>query len=922
MSKKILIYLILFFLPLVFASDVSVNLVTSGNDTWSCASTVETFNFTITNGNSDFSFNVVNITVPDGFSFSGGLDGSLINWVCQNNSTTVSCYNETDFLTQGESINIWFNSISISSSDEENVTWKVLLVNETTGNNNVIEVSSGIDGKPPQVNGLTMNYMSEDFENGDNVTQREPITVTVQAEDNGVGIDKVWVDVYNSSNDLVQNVVLPESILTSSLDEGDYIVNISVNDSFGNLNHSVESFSFTIIPLPDLEVGEFTLNPVNPYPGQNLTVYVNITKDGNCDGSIDMTWSLDNNSFYVETINCLDIVGVKKINCTFASFSGEKNISLMVDSGDDVSEYLENNNYQSQMVSTNLNVTVLDVDPSHLEHNETLTLNVSVKYWNNDTFITGLNSSNFKIHDQWASDSDNYRDKSSRITNVDTSLSSFGIYLINYTVPDITDEIIEQGEHLVKIKAIKNNYSTESLPSDYYLDGPDLEIIFNGLNDHNMEDDGNVEISFSISVRNNGNRTIDSVNLRQDNLSTTFGSLREFESCYSASEQIGPGETEELCNGIEIEFTSVGSFRLSAIAEGDYGSIEIKYSGKSGTYEIIENDDDTSTDTSESSSVDDTFNSGKSSGGVASTAKVEKKYLSITSFPEKVEIEQGKRETISVEIKNEDDWEFQDVTLEVDGVESSWITVIPSNAVEIEPLKAKEYRVTFEIPEDAEIKDYSGEFQVSSSFETKKQSFTLSVIPGPELQVTINSTIEDYQNQIQQLEDEIESMKNKGYNITDAEQKLKELKDEFNKLLAYRDGGNYKSAYGLLGNTGNLLNQTTSILSGAVVLPKVLFGVVESRWVLSGLFGVLFIVGGYTFWGRHYDIKKRILKKLKGKTKTNSNEKDLENIAKGIRGEELRTLEKIEKATEVKPKISERMNELELIKNLATNKKA
>jgi len=115
------------------------------------------------------------------------------------------------------------------------------------------------------------------------------------------------------------------------------------------------------------------------------------------------------------------------------------------------------------------------------------------------------------------------------------------------------------------------------------------------------------------------------------------------------------------------------------------------------------------------------------------------------------------------------------------------------------------------------------------------------------------------------------------------------------------------------------LNQTTSILSGAVVLPTVLFGVVESKWVLSGLFGVLFIVGAYTFWGRHYDIKKRILKKLKRKTKTNSREKDLENIIKGIRGEELRTLGKIEKATEAKPKTSDRMKELELIKNLATS---
>jgi len=919
MMKKFLVYLILLFLPLVFASnDVSVDLVTSGDDIWTRASTRETFSFAINNDNSTFSFNIVNITVPNGFSSPDDLGVSLVDWICENNSTTVSCYNETDPFDE-EIINIWFDATSVVSLDEENVTWKVLLVNKTTGNNITIEVNSGIDGKPPQVNNIDMFYMGGNFEDGDDISQREPITVVVQAEDNGIGIDNVWVDVYDSSDTKVQDVVLSgESefsgdILIDSLNFGTYSANISVNDSFDNLNISDASFSFTIIPISDLEVGEFTLDPPNPYLGQNLTVYADITKDGNCDENINITWSL-NGSEYKETINCSNIDTTKEVNHTFVGFSGKNNVSLMVDSEYDVSESLENNNYQSQIISTNLNITILNASLSNLQHNETLTLNVSVKYWNDDTLITDLSLSNFEIYDKW--DLDNYRNKSEKIFTVDATLASYGIYLVNYTVPEISEGILEYGEHNMKVEVNKVNYSTNSSNIEYFMNGPNLAISYSGDGIDGYDLDNRDNATFNITVTNTGNRVIYGVSLT---IETTEGDITEDDDCNSANQNITPGDSIILCEDVVIK--SSQDFILTSVATGTYNSTTVRY--QYNNYNVEVDSKDTSSDSEEGSNdinEEDTFNSGKSSGGgAATTTTVKKKYLTITEYPEKVEIEQGKRKTINIEVKNEDDWEFQDVTLKVIEINSSWITVIPANAVEIEPLKTKEYRITFEISEDAEIKDYSGEFQASSSFETKKQSFTLSVIPGPDLQLTINSTIEDYQNQIQQLEDEIDTMKNKGYNITEAEQKLKELKDEFNKLLTYRDGGNYKSAYGLLGNTGNLLNQTTSILSGAIALPTVLLGVVESKWVLSGLFGVLFIVGAYTFWGRHYDIEKRILKKLKRKTKTNFRNKDLENIAKGIRGEELRTLEKIEKATEVKPETSDRMKELELIKNLATS---
>jgi len=916
MLKKFLVCLVLLSFPLVFAvtnNDVGVSLVTSGDDTWTNSSTEETFNFTIENQNSSYSFDRINITLPNAFSFSEQLSNNLAtSWSCSKQPGEISC-NTTTYPLNEHSINIWFNATSEDCNDEKNVTWIVDLDEILE-----INITSGIDGKPPQVNEINMTYNGSTLEDGGNITERKNITLTVNVTDGGIGVDKVLASVYNSSN-VINTIELSQAdsnfigdIDTSSLMSDNYIIQIEANDSLDNLNNS-ESVSFKIID-PDFKVVNFTWNPTNPYPRENLTVFANITNSGEVDYSGDVTlrWS-DGTENYNQTISNLLVGNYIEVNYTYENFDGQKNISLRIDPENSITELSEDNNYHLQTISTDLNVAILDVDPSHLEHDGNLILNVSVKYWNNNTNVTDLSLNNFEIYDQWISNSSNYRNNSIRISDVDTTLNSYGIYLVNYTVPEISGEILEYGEHNVKVGINKVNYFTNSSNTEYFMDGPDLTISYSGYGIDGYDLDDRDNATFSITVTNNGNKAIYGVNLT---IRTTEGDITEDDECNSANQNITPGDPVILCENVVIKSTQ--DFTLTSVATGTYNSDTIEY--EYNNYNVYVGSKDTSPD-SEDDDPDEEWkdDSPSSDGGAVTTTAVEKKYLSITEYPEKVEIEQGKRIAKTVVVKNEDDWEFQDVTLKIDEIESSWVTVTPGGEVEIEPFKIKQYQVVFEIPEDAEIKDYSGEFQVSSSFETKKQSFTLSVLPGPELQVTINSTIEDYQNQIQELEDEIDSMKNKGYNTTEVDQKLKELKDEFNKLLAYRDGGNYKSAYGLLDNTGNLLNQTTSILSGAVVLPTVLFGVVESKWVLSGLFGVLFIVGAYTFWGRHYDIKKRILKKLKRKTKTNSREKDLENIIKGIRGEELRTLGKIEKATEAKPKTSDRMKELELIKNLATS---
>lgn len=302
---------------------------------------------------------------------------------------------------------------------------------------------------------------------------------------------------------------------------------------------------------------------------------------------------------------------------------------------------------------------------------------------------------------------------------------------------------------------------------------------------------------------------------------------------------------------------------------------------------------------------------------VRTTSAVQEKYLSITAFPKNIEIEQGKTKTEKITVNNDNNVEFQDVTLKVNEINSTWINVL-SGMVNIEPLQSYIYDVKFDIPKDAEVKDYSGEFVASSSFETKRQSFTLSVSPGDDLKVTINMTIEDYQKQIQQLEKDINLKKKQGYNTTEAEKQLQDLKTEFNKLLAFRDGGNYKSAYGLLDETKNLLNQTSSKISGAFTLSsKQLLGTMQSKLVFSGLV-VLFIgTGIYTFWGKHFKINEKLWQKIRKRMgkKIDSHEKELDAITKEITKTEYNPIP-VESKQAVKPEVSERMAELDAIKRL------
>jgi len=933
MRKYLPILVFLLFFPLVFASvtqdNIILELLTSGNDVWSPPLLDDTFNFTIRNQNSSYSFNKINITIPQNFNITTMPPNiSLNTWACTLELQKISCDSTTP-ISNGNSINIWFNATSPSTSTELNANWVLDLINETLVK--TMTITSWIDGKLPAINNISMTYNGSILNDNESITQRSNITLTVNATDTGIGLDKVWVKVYSPSKILNQTIILENisgvfygNITTNELTNGTYNISVFANDSYNNSNSSL-NYTFRLNPLPDFSVENFVLNPNNPYPGQELNVFSTISNIGKADytGNIILHWNKSSELICNKTIENLFIGQSKEVNCIFSNFNGENIISLIVDPDNLIDEISNNNNNRSQTVSTNLNVTILNVkyngnyynnsNPAHVNYNDNIFINVSVKYWNNNTPITGLSISNFNPTDSWSSGSN---DRSNRTSIKDSSLNSAGIYLLEYKVPDISNEKLEYGAHDIKIKVEKANYLTESSIINYFMDGPDLVVNFVGISGFNLDEKDN--INFSVSVTNSGNKTIYGVNLTSIN-NTSPGTLTIPSECYSANKQVDQGSTVKLCD-IIFKSSESGESKITAVVNGTYDGKLIEYYRKN--YPITIDPKKTSS-TPPEDSKDPVFDSGK--GGLSSSPKTAaaktSDYLKIDSFPEKVELQQGERKTVTVNVNNVDDFEFQDVALKVTGIDSSWITVIPAEAAEIEPLKSQEYRVVFEIPEDSEIKDYDGVFEASSQLKTQKQSFVLSVLPGPELQAAINQTVQDYQNQIQQLENEISGKKSKGYNTTEAEQKLQELKDEFNKVLSYKDEGNYKSVYGMLNNTGSLLNQTSSLLSGAFALSaQPLAGIAGSEGILFGLLALLLGAGTYTFWGRHFKIKERIAGKVMAKKNEKPWSRDLDIILKkAVNGQ--KAAEDKPRTEEVKPQVSERMRELNAIKSLAVKGK-
>ncbi|MDI6826802.1 MAG: hypothetical protein QMD36_06535 [Candidatus Aenigmarchaeota archaeon] len=225
--------------------------------------------------------------------------------------------------------------------------------------------------------------------------------------------------------------------------------------------------------------------------------------------------------------------------------------------------------------------------------------------------------------------------------------------------------------------------------------------------------------------------------------------------------------------------------------------------------------------------------------------RVTPKYLNISSYSSIVSVEQGGNKTERVTVNNINDTLLQHVNLTVLNIDPTWFSVSPSTKVRIENNTNYTFSVTFNIPENATVKDYAGKFYAESFYGSDTKTFTLRVTPGTRMQSEILANLSRYQSEVQELEKTINESKRKGWNNTEAEDLFNQLKEKLNLALNYVNASDYWSAYDLFDDIESLLNQTkTAMLKGEIVKGLWEWG----RWVVVAVVGIAVVVLAYLFW--------------------------------------------------------------------------
>ena len=229
-------------------------------------------------------------------------------------------------------------------------------------------------------------------------------------------------------------------------------------------------------------------------------------------------------------------------------------------------------------------------------------------------------------------------------------------------------------------------------------------------------------------------------------------------------------------------------------------------------------------------------------------------YLNITTYPETISVEQGQNKTESVTIKNIKTTANQTVELTLIGIDSSWYSTTPTSSI-ITSNTNETFNITFNIPSNTTMKDYTCQYNASSSYDYTTKNFTLSILPGSELKNKINTTLANYSAKFNEIEIRYNETKNKGINTTSVDTLYNDLKSKLNSAISFRDSNDYKSAYDLLDDIKDGLTKTeqeldkllgVSFWSGSWT-KKILIFV-----VIGGVIGFVF----YLFWPTSLKIPK------------------------------------------------------------------
>ncbi len=722
------------------------------------------------------------------------------------NSTGSAVYNSTNSTAIASGSSYSLHNVSISPVPSDGKYDVYVKLHDLAGNYNTTRQNDSlvIDNTNPSVELATVNYLWDadgsvslsynftDFSGAENCS----LWMTNSSGGNWSLVMYNQTTVSNAS----QNSFSVSGLDNGTNENGTYTWNVKCIDMAGNSAFASSNRTLYIGNRSDLVVYDIIFYPSSPYAGQKINITVRIRNIGTASVSnvtnVSITYgSYTNKSAVVPALSPGAEYNVTYYNIT--ALSGNNSVTAIADYADNwTMERYPANNTRTEYLSTNLNVTVLNVVTygSYIEPGEKVTYNISVKLYNG-TPITGLTASNITyFYDAYSGRSDwDRKDNISGFTE-----KGNGIYTFNYTVPlndyerrntaTSTLRIAESGNHSTKLMFTAKYGGTYTGWSNnteiYSITAPRLEVQFYGVDTTLSYPSGNTDV-INVRARNTGTEDMTNITVKiQSNSSGYKVENSQTLTCsYSSTLKNSSSTWTNLeCNGntnLDAAASAVGTYKLSVIAAYGISILQsVKYNSTSLDYEVITVSNSSSSSSSSSTSDSESGSSSEDSdecsadsdcsdneeciSGTCVTLSCAEGYsalnhecvqntysyaLKIVEITEKIEVVQGENATISFKIKNIGNITTNvkiNATSSLDGVE---MPIDKKTYHILKPYMSYKSTLSVNATEEAEV----GEGIITfSAFDKDRKdvraeyNITLLVHPNEKTKKLINTTYESY----------------------------------------------------------------------------------------------------------------------------------------------------------------------------------
>lgn len=220
--------------------------------------------------------------------------------------------------------------------------------------------------------------------------------------------------------------------------------------------------------------------------------------------------------------------------------------------------------------------------------------------------------------------------------------------------------------------------------------------------------------------------------------------------------------------------------------------------------------------------------------------------LTFVEAPKLIEMIQNSTASSEVKVKNNGNV-AQNITLELAEIDATWYS-LDKTTTNIFVGATAVFKISFNIP-NADVKDYTGKFNVNGTNGTVSQEFTLRVLPSVETKLKINDSITLYKLDVSKLESRFDEIKNKVNNTASIEQKLNELKSAVKQAEDYTASDNYFQAQQTFETIKALISEVESQLKVAespaskVVIPSKVWLI-----VIGTIVAIVAVLVAYLFW--------------------------------------------------------------------------